>query len=503
MTSFHNSSQPMGTCRGTALLQLFNIVNEDRTGIVGINNVKPSPVVQHFSTPPVHSKSLLMKNLVAPNLGGSLIQCFSRFTQGVVFTFLRGEGKVEELPCLDSPDEKMPAVEKDDREVTQVEDVVPSQKSIFKFLNGDVCQLLIFLLTDHHAKVHDDVEWMTTVDAILKDYGFSGEIDENILYSPFHHWHKFFKDDPLSDNLKISVPHQCYGSENCFGIMSKLNCDAGIFGQTFKFTLGNHGFVNSNYHEETVARTPMLFCCLSSESLVPPVDKELNCVSTSTYSQSFASFSHSQRKWRWEIHDNTGCHCGNTDSLNDCGTSCYTSLKQHPKIGTTEELKFSIPDPDDLMKYLYDTISSPQFLASDPLNGESDNSQFSSLLEVRNSDEVAKSDNFSDSVTNAGGVGVKNDNEYGMFDTFGYTTESGIGATTGAFRETGASSIPSLPDTYQIEKIRWNWFSREVNSSAFDFDDHEDLLELYGLSEQDVQNNDDEFCDSPTWPGKP
>ncbi|EGT34622.1 hypothetical protein CAEBREN_09414 [Caenorhabditis brenneri] len=64
-------------------------------------------------------------------------------------------------------------------------------------------------------------------------------------------------------------------------------------------------------------------------------------------------------------------------------------------------------------------------------------------------------------------------------------------------------SIPSLPDTSQIEKIHCNWSSREVDFPAFDFDDHQDLLELYGLSEQDVQVNDDEFCDSPTWPGKP
>ncbi|EGT34619.1 hypothetical protein CAEBREN_00178 [Caenorhabditis brenneri] len=62
--------------------------------------------------------------------------------------------------------------------------------------------------------------------------------------------------------------------------------------------------------------------------------------------------------------------------------------------------------------------------------------------------------------------------------------------------------FPLLPEPYQIEKIRWNWSSRNVDSSHFNFDDHEDLLELYGLNEQDVQANDDEFCDSPTWPGK-
>ncbi|EGT34597.1 hypothetical protein CAEBREN_20204 [Caenorhabditis brenneri] len=64
------------------------------------------------------------------------------------------------------------------------------------------------------------------------------------------------------------------------------------------------------------------------------------------------------------------------------------------------------------------------------------------------------------------------------------------------------ASIPSLPDTSQIETIRWNWSIREVNSSAFDLDDHEDLLELYGFSEQDVPANDEIFCDPPTWPAK-
>ncbi|EGT34602.1 hypothetical protein CAEBREN_18737 [Caenorhabditis brenneri] len=304
----------METCRGIVLLQFFNIVKEDRTGITEINNVETSPVAPHFSTLPINSKSLLMKNLVAPNLGGSLSQCFSRLTQGVVFAFLAGEGKVEELSCmeifgnneLDGLNKIKPAVEKYDQEVFRVKDAVSSQKSIFDFLNGDVYQLLIFLvdfdlgsdemdhynpnayeilsehlslldmssspdrtacldntklsvqdndvcstisdktqLTENYIKEHDDVEWVKT-DAILKDDGFTGEIDENILYSPFHHWHKLIKNDSLSD---------CPNSENISGLL--LNFDAGVFGRTFKFTLENSGFVIGNYHEEDVARTPI------------------------------------------------------------------------------------------------------------------------------------------------------------------------------------------------------------------------------------------------------
>ncbi|CAL2038971.1 unnamed protein product [Caenorhabditis brenneri] len=566
MTSLHNSFQLMGNCRGTALLQLFNIVNEKYTGISGINNVETSPVASHFSTLPINSKSLLMKNVVAPNLGGSLSQRFSRLTQQVVFDFLRGHWEVEELPCFElSGDrrlyklrQKVSTVEKNDQESTQVKDVVPSQSSVFDFLNGDICQLLIFVvdfdlgsekvdrsdlydisihlslldlnsssdefddmrhsiqenesssttsnelqLTGHYAKVHDDVEWMFT-DAVVKDDGCSGEMDENILYSPFHHWHKMFKDDPLSDFVISAKGHQYHGSENCHGIMSKLNCNAEIFEQSFKFALEKHGFVTGNYHEETVTRISMLLP--SSESIVPPVDEEHNENSDSTfpYHQSFDSFSDAHMRLFPGNHDNTTF--GDMDSLNDCETSGQSSsevfgtLEQHPAIGNTEELKFSIPDPDELMKYLYGSISSPKFFASDLSNGESDNFHLSSHFGNRNSDEVAKSDNLSDSTTNGGGVGALNDSEYGTFDIFGITTESEIGATTGAFGEIETPDISSLPDTSDIKRIRWNWCSRDVDSSLFNLSEHHDLLELYGLKEQDVNAFDDNFCESPTWP---
>ncbi|CAL2051276.1 unnamed protein product [Caenorhabditis brenneri] len=463
-----------------------------------------------------------MKNVVSPNLADSLTQSFSRLTQQAVFAFLRGGGKVEELPCMEILGNKMlnefkkikPAVEKDDKEVTHVEDAVPSQKSIFNFLNGDVRELLIFLVDfglGSEEMDHSKPDSYESLSQHLLLLGFSSSFDEtacldstrrniqengkavfnyfsqNSAHGSSRHAlftilsHELINDDPLFDLAEISGPHQCYG-----GTELLLNCEAGICEQTFKFALENHGFAIENYHEQTIARTPTLIS--SSESPVPPVDEEL--------------------EKKRGIHDNTGCHCGKKDSLDDCGTSGFTSseelgtLEQHPAIGNSEEWKFCFPDPDELIEFLHGSLSSSKFLTSDPSNGKSDNFQFSSLLGNRNSDEVAKLDNLSDSITNGGGVDVRNDSEYEMFDTFGYTTGSGMGATTGAFGEIEISSILSLPDTSQIETIRWKWSSRKVDSSAFDFDDHQDLLELYGLSEQDVQVRDDEFCDSPTWPGR-
>ncbi|CAL2051275.1 unnamed protein product [Caenorhabditis brenneri] len=172
---------------------------------------------------------------------------------------------------------------------------------------------------------------------------------------------------------------------------------------------------------------------------------------------------------------------------------------QHPTNGNSVESTFAIPDPDELLEYLHGPLSSPKFLTSDPLNGDSDNFHISLHLGYCSSDEGAKSDNLSDLITD-GSSGI--DNEYGMFDTLGYGIGSEIGAISGGFGDIESPDLPSPPDSSRIEQTRWNWSSRDVDFSHFNFDDHEDLLELYGLNEQDVQTNDDEFCNSPTWPGK-
>ncbi|CAL2038970.1 unnamed protein product [Caenorhabditis brenneri] len=484
MNSFHGFSRFIGICKWTTSHQAINIESEDT---IEIENVEASPSLQKLDHQnllalPINSGSFW--NDVAPIEEGSLSQSFSRLHQRVIFNFLTGHGEVERLPCSEILDNQelyglsrtTSSLEKIHQEVFQL----PDQQSIFKFLNGDVFQLLVFLLVS-------DLESNSVLDTCgdltrcLSQMDLENSRDKSACFDNTR--------KGVQDNGPCSIVHHKLQLTDYYAT-EHLTTDP---------TVKMNGFtevIDGNIHSECSFSTSNPFF----DSPLHYYQETFNCIKVSDMVIELGS----EANQSYLIENLSGML-----SKSNCGAEVFeqttttyqenlTDFCQHPTNGNYVEATFAIPDPDELLEYLHGTISSPKFLASDTLNGESDNLDFSSHFGYCSPDEVEKLD----SITNSSGETLGIDNEYDMFDTLDYEIGSEIGAMTGSFGEMESPDLPSLPDPSQIEQIRWNWSSRDVDFSHFNFDDHEDLLELYELNKPDAQANDDKFCNSPTWPGK-
>ncbi|CAL2038968.1 unnamed protein product [Caenorhabditis brenneri] len=474
MISSHNFTRFKGTFYGTSFHQATNIASGNPIEIENVETSPSSQKLDHQNLLALPTNAEPLKNVAAPVEECSLSPSFSRLHQRVVFNFLTGHGEVEKLPCFEISDNKT-IHSFSHQEAIQG----PDQRSIFNFLNGEVSQCLVFLV-DFHMESNFGLDTCEHLSRCLSQLDLENSSDKSACFDNTR--------QDVQDNGSCSfVSHKLQLTD--YYATAHLTTDP---------TVKMNGFtevIDGNIHSECSSSTSTPFF----DSPLHYYQKTFNGVEVSDDVLDFSS----EANQIYLIENLSGMLSkSNCDAeIFEQTTTTYQGnipdFCQHPTNENSVESTFAIPDPDELLEYLHGTLTSPKFLTSDPLNGESENLHFPLNLGYCSADDVAKSD----SITNSAGETLGIDNEYGMFDTLGYGIGSEIGAMTGGFGEIETSAIPSLLDSSQIEQIRWNWSSRNVDSSNFDFGDHEDLLELYGLNEQDVQANNDEFCDSPTWPG--
>ncbi|CAL2038972.1 unnamed protein product [Caenorhabditis brenneri] len=404
----------------------------------------------------IDSSRLVMDNGNAPT--GFTVDMFTRLTQRMVFEFLGGHARMEELPCLGD------LADGNDEFHWITPSPTFSKSSQFKLLDstGNLhLSSIVFM----------DLDFISRMVDYLCESVLLGSFDafSTTFISSLEH----FRSKLISQSADHSIEesHQCspIGSfiipRKISGLMTESLCDSEV-SETQVF-MKSDGFSNGI----DFIRTP-----------IP--------ISSNQSDKKYSKTSVSKMAYR---KDGSNIF----DTINDPVSSieCMHLGRPGNNISTDESIqKFLIPDSKHLNEFLYGNLDFPMFLASELPDEKIYTFDYPPLHE--DTDSVADKDvaDLSDSSDSKFKGGISN-NDKKTSGTPGVLIVLEDGSSSGEYKEMEISG----PCNTELLATHW---PTGTDSSFVDVSDHEELLENYGLNNQDEYNDIDYTCASPTWPGK-
>ncbi|EGT34636.1 hypothetical protein CAEBREN_09223 [Caenorhabditis brenneri] len=507
----------MNTVQGQRLHPVQETGNEKAEPLLSIRKIS----IDHFMDVKIDSSRLVMVNGNSPI--GFIENIFTRFTQRMVFEFLGGHVKMEELPCLGD------FADGNDEFHRTTPSPTFSKSNQFKLLDatGNLhLSSILFIDSDFNPRIE-----VYLCESVLLD---SFDASSITFISSVEH----FRPELISQSAdhNIEETYQCSPIDSLLvpktiaGLMTESSSESEFFES--QVSMESDGFPNG------IDFMSASFRVSSNQS-----DKEnsKNPVSKTAYPVDGANIFDILIRVESEIH-NASVNASIIHSTSDgdsMSNSSNTELLDTHSPTVVDLSSFDVSDHEELLEsYGFNnqdqttdvgcTCASPSWPGKvDAAWKEAIQMNLTDLTSNKDSLSSFYDENFKNSVSSTDLEQMKSafntsSSPYSSEDysSQGHLIDDGFQSSTeepiiGTAKKSSVYAVPD-PNTLgdflfgnldsptflaaELQDIKLDILD---NSSAFPFDpsDYDELLESYGLNEQD-QYNDDFICESPMWPGK-